>query len=63
MQLILKGTNEVAIDTVFRQPRPLLLNKPTQHNPIVGFHFSVVFELLAQFSIDTKFQSVTGLKK
>ena len=31
-------------------------------NPIVGFHFSVIFELLPQFSIDTKFQSVTGLK-
>jgi len=27
-----------------------------------GFHFSVVFELLPQFSIDTKFQSVSGLK-
>ena len=27
-----------------------------------GFHFSVIFELLPQFSIDTKFQSVTGLK-
>ncbi len=31
-------------------------------DPIVGFHFSVIFELLPQFSIDTKFQSVTGLK-
>ena len=31
-------------------------------NPIVGFHFSVIFELLPQFSIDTKFQSVGGLK-
>jgi len=31
-------------------------------NPIVGFHFSVIFELLPQFSIDTKFQSVNGLK-
>ncbi len=30
--------------------------------PLSGFHFSVVFELLPQFSIDTKFQSVTGLK-
>ena len=29
--------------------------------PFSGFHFSVVFELLPQFSIDTKFQSVTGL--
>jgi phage tail-like protein len=32
------------------------------NDPIVGFHFSVIFELLPQFSIDTKFQSVTGLK-
>lgn len=32
------------------------------NDPIVGFHFSVVFELLPQFSIDTKFQSVNGLK-
>jgi len=31
-------------------------------NPLVGFYFSVVFELVPQFSIDTKFQSVTGLK-
>lgn len=31
-------------------------------NPIPGFYFSVVFELLPQFSIDTKFQSVNGLK-
>lgn len=31
-------------------------------DPIVGFHFSVVFELLPQFSIDTQFQSVSGLK-
>jgi phage tail-like protein len=31
-------------------------------DPIVGFHFSVIFELVPQFSIDTKFQSVTGLK-
>lgn len=31
-------------------------------NPLVGFHFSVIFELLPQFSIDTKFQSVNGLK-
>lgn len=30
--------------------------------PLSGFHFSVVFELLPQFSIDTKFQSVSGLK-
>ena len=30
--------------------------------PLSGFHFSVIFELLPQFSIDTKFQSVTGLK-
>lgn len=30
--------------------------------PIVGFHFSVIFELVPQFSIDTKFQSVGGLK-
>lgn len=29
--------------------------------PFIGFHFSVVFELLPQFSIDTKFQSVSGL--
>jgi phage tail-like protein len=32
------------------------------NDPIVGFHFSVIFELLPQFTIDTKFQSVTGLK-
>jgi phage tail-like protein len=31
-------------------------------DPIVGFHFSVIFELMPQFSIDTKFQSVNGLK-
>ncbi|MDR6920363.1 MULTISPECIES: phage tail protein [Chryseobacterium] len=31
-------------------------------NPIPGFYFSVIFELLPQFSIDTKFQSVNGLK-
>jgi phage tail-like protein len=31
--------------------------------PIVGFHFSVIFELLPQFSIDTAFQSVSGLKE
>ena len=31
-------------------------------DPIVGFYFSVIFELVPQFSIDTKFQSVTGLK-
>ena len=30
--------------------------------PLTGFHFSVNFELLPQFSIDTKFQSVSGLK-
>ena len=30
--------------------------------PLSGFHFLVVFELLPQFSIDTKFQSVAGLK-
>lgn len=30
--------------------------------PLSGFHFSVIFELLPQFSIDTKFQSVGGLK-
>jgi phage tail-like protein len=29
--------------------------------PLSGFHFSVIFELLPQFSIDTKFQSVSGL--
>ncbi len=33
-----------------------------ESNPIVGFHFSVVFELMPQLSIDTKFQNVTGLK-
>ncbi|AUP79071.1 phage tail protein [Flavivirga eckloniae] len=32
------------------------------NDPIVGFHFSVIFELVPQFSIDTKFQSVGGLK-
>ena len=32
------------------------------NDPIVGFHFSVIFELVPQFSIDTKFQSVNGLK-
>ena len=31
-------------------------------NPIVGFHFSVAFELLPKQSIDAKFQSVAGLK-
>ncbi|MBB4804809.1 phage tail-like protein [Chryseobacterium defluvii] len=31
-------------------------------NPIPGFYFSVIFELLPQFSIDTKFQIVNGLK-
>ena len=30
--------------------------------PLSGYHFSVVFQLLPQFSIDTKFQSVSGLK-
>ncbi len=29
--------------------------------PLSGFHFSVYFELFPQFSIDTKFQSVSGL--
>lgn len=29
---------------------------------LLGFHFSVVFELIPQFSVDTKFQSVSGLK-
>ncbi|KXH79150.1 phage tail protein [Chryseobacterium kwangjuense] len=32
------------------------------NDPMVGFHFSVVFELMPQFSIDTKFQNVSGLK-
>jgi len=32
------------------------------NNPIVGFYFSIVFEIMPQFSIDTKFQSVKGLK-
>ncbi|MFT3794676.1 phage tail protein [Flavobacterium sp.] len=32
-------------------------------NPMVGFHFSVVFELMPQLSlVDTRFQSVSGLK-
>lgn len=31
-------------------------------NPIVGFHFSVAFELLPKQSIDAKFQNVAGLK-
>lgn len=31
-------------------------------NPIPSFYFSVIFELLPQFSVDTKFQSVNGLK-
>lgn len=31
-------------------------------DPIAGFHFSVIFELVPQFSVDTKFQSVNGLK-
>lgn len=30
--------------------------------PIIGFHFSVHFELAPMTSIDTKFQSVAGLK-
>ncbi|WP_111710001.1 phage tail protein [Lutibacter citreus] len=30
--------------------------------PLSGFHFSVIFELLPQLSIDTKFQSVGGLR-
>lgn len=30
--------------------------------PIVGFHFSVAFELFPQQSIDAKFQNVAGLK-
>jgi len=33
-----------------------------QLNPIVGFHFSVAFELLPKQSIDAKFQTVSGLK-
>ncbi|MCF2219907.1 phage tail protein [Chryseobacterium sp. PS-8] len=33
-----------------------------ESNPIPSFYFSVIFELLPQFSVDTKFQSVTGLK-
>ncbi|CAD7797988.1 hypothetical protein CHRY9390_00261 [Chryseobacterium aquaeductus] len=33
-----------------------------ESNPIPGFYFSVIFELLPQFSVDTKFQSVNGLK-
>ncbi|SEG60810.1 conserved hypothetical phage tail region protein [Halpernia humi] len=32
------------------------------NDPIVGFYFSVVFELLPQTLVDTKFQSVNGLK-
>lgn len=32
------------------------------NDPLAGFHFSVIFELVPQFSIDTKFQSVNGLK-
>ena len=31
-------------------------------NPIPSFYVSVIFELLPQFSVDTKFQSVNGLK-
>ncbi|WP_308005769.1 phage tail protein, partial [uncultured Chryseobacterium sp.] len=34
----------------------------SESNPIPGFYFSVIFELLPQFSVDTKFQSVNGLK-
>ena len=30
--------------------------------PMIGFHFSVHFELAPMTSIDTKFQSVSGLK-
>lgn len=30
--------------------------------PIIGFHFSVNFELAPMMSVDTKFQSVVGLK-
>ncbi|MEC4004872.1 phage tail protein [Flavobacterium sp. SUN052] len=33
-----------------------------QLNPIVGFHFSVAFELLPKQSIDAKFQNVSGLR-
>jgi phage tail-like protein len=33
-----------------------------EFNPIVGFHFSVNFELVPMLSIDAKFQSVAGLK-
>jgi phage tail-like protein len=32
------------------------------NDPIVGFHFIVTFELLPVLPIDTKFQSVNGLK-
>jgi phage tail-like protein len=32
------------------------------NDPIVGFHFIVTFELAPVLPIDTKFQSVTGLK-
>lgn len=31
-------------------------------DPIVGFHFGVVFELFPQTTVDTRFQSVAGLK-
>ena len=31
-------------------------------DPIVGFHFGVVFELFPQTLVDTRFQSVSGLK-
>lgn len=31
-------------------------------NPIVGFHFAVKFELSPMQAVDTKFQSVAGLK-
>ncbi|MBE99368.1 MULTISPECIES: phage tail protein [Flavobacterium] len=33
-----------------------------QSTPITGFYFTVHFELLPILSVDTKFQSVTGLK-
>ena len=32
------------------------------NNPLVGFYFTVAFELLPLFLVDTKFQSVSGLK-
>ncbi len=31
-------------------------------NPFVGFYFTVAFELLPIFNVDTQFQSVSGLK-